>query len=146
MNKTAIARSPEEMERIGAELAAHLRHGMVISLLGPLGAGKTTLTKGIAKGLLITDPVVSPTYLLARQYEGRIEGQGAMPLHHLDAYRVSSLDELHEVGLTELLPPADGVTVIEWPERVEGILEISDLVVRIDLRDLEERVVTISRP
>ena len=140
MDKTVIARTAEEMEEIGIDLASHLRDGMVISLVGPLGAGKTTLAKGVAKGLLITDVVVSPTYLLAREYRGRL------PLHHLDAYRVRSLEELLGVGLTELLPPAHGVTLIEWPERVDGVLELSDLVIRIDLRDVNERVVSITVP
>jgi tRNA threonylcarbamoyladenosine biosynthesis protein TsaE len=142
MNKTAIVRSPEEMEAIGVELAPHLKEGMLVSLIGPLGAGKTTLTKGIAKGLLVTSTVVSPTYLLARQYEG---GRGRT-LHHLDAYRVDSLEELEEVGLTELLPPSQGVTVIEWPDRIDGLVERSDLVIRIEIRSLHERVVTIGRP
>jgi len=127
MDKTIIARTAEEMENIGIELAAQLTDGMLVSLIGNLGAGKTTLVKGIAKGLLITDLVVSPSYLLAREYVGRLT------LHHLDAYRVSSLDELVEVGLDQLLPPERGVTVIEWPTRVEGIVEHSDILVWIDL-------------
>jgi len=140
MDKTIIARSAEEMEEIGVELASHLRGGMVVSVVGRLGAGKTTLVKGIAKGLLITERVVSPTYLLAREYTGRLR------LHHLDAYRVRDLDELAEAGLAELLPPAEGVTVVEWPERIEGMVEASDLLVRIDLMDERERAVTIQRP
>ncbi len=126
------------MEEIGIDLAPELADGMVVSVVGPLGAGKTTLVKGIAKGLLITAVVVSPSYLLAREYHGRLT------LHHLDAYRLESLSELAEVGLDRLLPPDDGVSVVEWPERVDGILDISDLLVRIELLDSGSREVRIT--
>jgi len=138
MDKTIIARSAAEMEEIGANLAPIITNGTVISLIGPLGSGKTTLVKGLARGLLITDIVVSPSYLLAREYAGRL------PLHHIDAYRVSTLSELAEVGLDELLPPQSGVTAVEWPSRVEGIVEVSDIIVRIELLDDQARRVQIS--
>ncbi len=138
MDRTIIARSAEEMEEIGVGLADALSDGMLVSLVGELGSGKTTLVKGIAKGLLVCDVVVSPSYLLAREYAGRLA------LHHLDAYRISSLAELAEAGLDRFLPPEDGVTVIEWPTRVEGIVESSDLLVRIDLLDDGSRRVRIT--
>lgn len=138
MNKTIIARTAAEMEEIGESLAPAISDGMVISLIGLLGSGKTTLVKGLARGLLVTDIVVSPSYLLAREYQGR------MALHHIDAYRISSLDELAEVGLDELLPPTSGVTVVEWPSRVEGIVDLSDIIVKIDLLDDQARRVQIS--
>ena len=135
MDKTIIARSAAEMEEIGVGLSSELSSGMVVSVVGPLGAGKTTLVKGIAKGLLVTELVVSPSYLLAREYCGRLT------LHHLDAYRLETLSELAEVGLDELLPPADGVTIVEWPDRIDGILDISDVLVRIELlKDGSRRV------
>jgi tRNA threonylcarbamoyladenosine biosynthesis protein TsaE len=138
MDKTIIAHTAEEMEEIGTKLAESLTDGMLVSLIGPLGSGKTTLVKGIAKGLLITEVVVSPSYLLAREYQGRLT------LHHLDAYRVSSLQELAEVGLDQLLPPETGVSVVEWPTRVEGIVEVSDILVRIDLLEEHARRVRIT--
>ncbi len=138
MDKTIIARNAAEMEEIGIELAANLTDGMLVSLVGPLGSGKTTLVKGIAKGLLITQVVISPSYLLLRSYHGRLT------LHHLDAYRVSSLHELAEVGLDLLLPPETGVSAVEWPTRVEGIVEASDILVRIDLLDNLARQVRIT--
>jgi len=130
MDKTIIARDPFEMEEIGIGIAEDLVDGALVSLVGPLGSGKTTLTKGIAKGLLITDIVASPSYLLARTYNGRLT------LHHIDAYRISSLAEFAEVGLDAYLPPENGVSVVEWPERIDGLVEISDVHVRIEL--LEE--------
>jgi tRNA threonylcarbamoyladenosine biosynthesis protein TsaE len=131
MNKTIIAHTPTEMEEIGIEMAAILTDGMVVSLVGPLGSGKTTLTKGIAKGLLITDVVVSPSYLIARSYEGRL------CMHHIDAYRVSTLQELAEVGLDDYLPPETGVSIVEWPDRIEGLVDISTIQVTIELLESE---------
>jgi len=138
MNKSIIAHSPAEMEEIGIELAAILKDGMVVSLVGPLGSGKTTLTKGIAKGLLIMDVVVSPSYVIARSYEGRLR------MHHLDAYRLSSLDELLEAGLEDYLPPESGISVVEWPDRIDGLVEISDVHVTIEPLDGDDRRVNVS--
>ncbi len=139
MDKTIIAREPDEMEEIGIDIAEGLVDGSLVSLVGPLGSGKTTLAKGIAKGLLITDVVVSPSYLLARSYPGRLT------MHHIDAYRVSSLAELAEVGLDEYLPPEHGVSVVEWPERIDGLVEMSDILVRIELLEDDVRRVHIGR-
>jgi len=138
MAKTIIARTAIEMEEIGVDLAQDLQEGALVSLIGPLGSGKTTLTKGIAKGLLITDVVVSPSYLLARTYRGRTV------LHHIDAYRISSLNEFAEVGLDDVLPPETGISVVEWPERIAGLVEISDCVVHLELLDEGNRRVDIS--
>ena len=140
MNRSIIARTPIEMEEIGLEIAPSLRDGTLVSLVGPLGSGKTTLTKGIAKGLLITDLVVSPSYVLAKEYSGRFD------LHHIDAYRITSIAEFVEVGLDALLPPEKGVSVVEWPERIPGLIEISDILVTIELLDDGAREVTVSHP
>jgi tRNA threonylcarbamoyladenosine biosynthesis protein TsaE len=139
MDKTIIARNPAEMEDIGIGIAEGLVNGILVSLVGPLGSGKTTLAKGIAKGLLVTDIVASPSYLLARTYTGRLA------LHHIDAYRISSLAELAEVGLDAYLPPEDGVSVVEWPERIAGLVELSDVHVRIELLEEDVRRVHVTR-
>ena len=139
MDKTIIARDPAEMEEIGIGIAEELEDGFLVSLVGPLGAGKTTLAKGIAKGLLITDVVASPSYLLARTYVGRLT------LHHIDAYRISSLAEFAEVGLDAYLPPDEGVSVVEWPDRIEGLVERSDVYVRIELLEEDARSVQVTR-
>ncbi len=139
MDKTIIARNPVEMEEIGIGIAEELVDGALVSLVGPLGSGKTTLTQGIAKGLLVTDVVASPSYLLARTYTGRLS------LHHIDAYRISSLAEFAEVGLDAYLPPEDGVSVVEWPERINGLVELSDVHVRIELLEEGVRRVHVKR-
>ncbi|MBN1857961.1 tRNA (adenosine(37)-N6)-threonylcarbamoyltransferase complex ATPase subunit type 1 TsaE [Candidatus Bipolaricaulota bacterium] len=141
MNKTVIAHDASEMEEIGVELGSHVRSGFLVSVIGQLGAGKTTLVKGLARSLLITDVVCSPSYLLARNYTGR----SGTVLHHIDAYRVASLDALAEVGLDVYLPPEAGVSVVEWPDNIDGLVEQSNIVVRIRVLENEAREITITQ-
>lgn len=104
--------SPEQTLSAGESLGRLLRAGDLLALCGPLGSGKTQLVKGIARGLDIPrdEPVVSPTFVLVREYVGRLR------LCHCDAFRVGSVDELLALGLDELR--ADGaVVVIEWADR-----------------------------
>jgi len=98
----------------GRELGQLLRGGDVVALHGPLGAGKTQFTKGLAAGLGVPadEPVVSPTFVLVREYAGRLR------LYHMDAYRLSGPTELRALGFDEMLTEADAVIAIEWAERV----------------------------
>lgn len=100
---------------IGAALAVTLRPGDVVGLTGDLGAGKTRFVQGAAAALEVEDPVVSPTFMLVRSYDGRL------PVQHVDAYRLSGAAELEDLGIEEVLPP-DAVTFVEWADRVAGAL------------------------
>jgi tRNA threonylcarbamoyladenosine biosynthesis protein TsaE len=105
--------SPTATEAVGAELARALKAGDVVLLSGPLGAGKTCFTKGLAQGLG-ADPelVLSPTFSLVRELTG-----GRLALHHVDLYRLQGPQEMEALGLDELFD-GDGVSVVEWPERL----------------------------
>lgn len=103
-----ISYSFENTLEIGARISALLHAGDVVELVGELGAGKTALTKGIAKGLGVSDEVTSPTYTLMNSYE-----DGRLPLYHFDLYRLRGEEELNELGLDEFLY-GNGVCVIEW--------------------------------
>ena len=107
---------PDEamMRSLGESLAAGFKPGDVITLSGPLGAGKTTLAQGIAVGLGIALPITSPTYVLLNEYPG------APALLHLDAYRLEEADEatLRDAGIDEALARPDAVKLIEWPEMI----------------------------
>lgn len=105
---------PQLTYAAGRELGQLLRGRDVVALHGPLGAGKTQFTKGLAAGLGVPpdEPVVSPTFVLVREYAGRLR------LYHLDAYRLSGAQELRALGFDEMLAEADAVIAVEWAERV----------------------------
>jgi tRNA threonylcarbamoyladenosine biosynthesis protein TsaE len=105
---------PEATERLGAWIGARLGPGAVLALVGDLGTGKTTLVRGLARGLALDDPdqVQSPTYLLV------VEHQGPIPLRHADAYLPAKLAGFLDDGGLEYLFAADAVVVIEWADRV----------------------------
>lgn len=110
-----ISHSPEETAHIAAEIASGLTSGDIILYEGDMGAGKTTLTKGIALSLGITDPVTSPTFALVNEYP-----QGRLPLFHFDLYRIDSYDDLYAVGFFDYLDRG-GVIAAEWSENIPGL-------------------------
>lgn len=109
---TFISHSPAETEALGESWGREASPGLVIALSGDLGAGKTQLVRGIARGLGVTSRVHSPTFTLVNEYCG-----GRLKLFHLDLYRLETLEQIHSAGLEEFLQP-DGVAVIEWAERL----------------------------
>src|SRR5262245_23334967 len=109
---TSISHSPAETESLGETWGRAARQGLVIALSGDLGAGKTQLVKGIARGLGINTRVHSPTFTLVNVYSG-----GRLTLYHLDLYRLETQEQILSAGLEEYLRP-DGVAVIEWAERM----------------------------
>jgi len=111
---TFISHSPGETGQLGEAWGQTARAGWVIALSGDLGAGKTQLVKGLARGLGIIERVHSPTFTLVNIYEG-----GRLPLFHLDLYRLETRDQVLGAGLEEYLHPG-GVSVIEWAERWFG--------------------------
>lgn len=110
---TFISHSPAETETFGERLGRGAAPGLVIALAGELGAGKTQLVKGLARGLGIAARVHSPTFTLVNEYIG-----GRLKLFHLDLFRLETRAQVLAAGLEEFLQP-DGVTVIEWAERLE---------------------------
>ena len=114
---TYITNSPQETEALGAALAATLEPGTVIAYEGDLGAGKTAFTRGIARGLGITEPVTSPTYTIVNEYL-----TGRLPLFHFDMYRLASADDLFDIGWEDYLERG-GVCAVEWSENVAEAME-----------------------
>lgn len=119
----------------GEALGAQLRAGDMVFLRGPLGAGKTTLTQGLARALGVAQTVTSPTFVLINEYAGA-ECAGAPPLLHLDAYRLENLewDELRDAGLEDFLHRTDAVRVVEWPSMIAPYLPPAawNLTIRIE--------------
>ena len=127
------SRSPEQTRQLGARLGGALQTGDVICLQGDLGAGKTTFVQGIAKGWGSLDTVSSPTFILVNVYR-RADGN---QLFHMDAYRLDSTLEAEQLDLDSML--AEGALIIEWPERMNGLIPNERLWINLDHVDEEER-------
>ena len=126
-----ISDSAAETERIGERLAAKLNGDEVIALFGGLGMGKTAFTRGLARGLGVSDGVSSPTFALVNEYRGKI------PIYHFDMYRVQSWDDLYSTGFFAYID--NGVLVIEWSENIEGALPDNALRVTISRGEHDEQ-------
>ena len=128
-----FSRSPEQTRRIGMRLGGALQAGDVICLQGDLGAGKTTFVQGIAQGCGSLDSVSSPTFIIVNVYRGRDESR----LFHMDAYRLDSASEAEELDLDAML--SQGPLIIEWPERMEGLVPPENLWVNLEHIAEDER-------
>lgn len=132
-----ISHSVAETHAIGAKLAEQLQPGDVLLLLGDMGAGKSELTRGIARGLGVTGYVTSPTFTILQVHD-----DGRMPLYHFDWYRLADAEELYELSMDEYLY-GDGVSVIEWPSRAEEVIPDSYLEVELQPAGDEERTIAL---
>jgi len=121
----------------GERLATELQPGDVLALTGDLGAGKTCLVKGIARGLGIAQEVTSPTFTLIHEYRG-----GRLPLNHVDLYRLDNVEAAVGIGIEEYLG-GDGVTVIEWAERIAPLLPATTRRIAITLLDENARRIEV---
>lgn len=123
--------SPDDTVSIGRELGKLMKPGTVVCLQGDLGAGKTHFAKGVALGLGVEDHVTSPTFTLINEYEGRL------PFYHVDAYRLEDEDEAYELGIEEYLY-GNGITLIEWPDRIGSLLPGERLTVTINRGETDD--------
>ena len=131
-----ITQSPEQTEEIGAALGKILKAGTILAYEGDLGAGKTAFTRGLARGLGITDPVTSPTYTIVNEYLS-----GRMPLFHFDMYRLHSAEDLWDIGWDDYLERG-GVCAVEWSENVAEAMEDA-IRVRIEKTGDESRRILV---
>lgn len=123
--------TPKETFDFGESLGKQAEPGMVYTLIGDLGVGKTVFTQGLAKGLNITEPISSPTFTIVQIYEG-----GRLPLYHFDVYRIGDVEEMEEIGYEDYFY-GEGVSLIEWANLVEEILPERYTEIRIE-KDLEK--------
>jgi tRNA threonylcarbamoyladenosine biosynthesis protein TsaE len=140
MAPTLITQSEAETEALGQALGGLLRPGDALALVGNLGAGKTCLTRGVARGLGIDEPITSPTFILVAEYTTAT----GFSLYHADCYRLEQAAlEAQAIGLDELLLD-DGVTVVEWAERIEPLLPPDHLRITLIALDLTRRQLTFA--
>ena len=122
---------PGDTYSLGQRLGREAKKGDIFCLNGDLGVGKTVFTQGFAAGLGITEPVNSPTFTILQQYDA-----GRLPLYHFDVYRIGDVSEMDEVGYEDCFY-GDGVTLIEWPERIRELLPEHVVTVTIE-KNLEK--------
>ena len=132
-----ITNSPEETEALGERLAQTLTPGTVLAYRGDLGAGKTAFTRGLARGLGYKEPVTSPTYTIVNEYLG-----GRLPLFHFDMYRLSSEEDLWDIGWEDYLERG-GVCAVEWSENVAAALT-GAMLVSIEKTGENTRKITVT--
>ena len=131
-----ISQSPEETQAIGRLVGEHARPGDVFLLIGPLGSGKTCLAQGILWGLGSDEHARSPTFVLVSQYQGRLI------MHHMDLYRLDTMEEIADLGIDEYLW-GEGVCVVEWAEKASGMFPDQRLTVRMDVIGKTTRRLTL---
>lgn len=138
--KSYIIKSPKKMEALGKRISRQISGGDIILLTGELGAGKTVLCKGIAKGLNVKAQVVSPTFTIMNEYFGDIK------FCHFDAYRLESADEAAEAGLTDFFGADDTICAVEWWQNIKGLFD-GCRTVKIEINKIDEkkREVTVEK-
>ena len=113
----------------GKKISSSLNRGMVVALTGSLGAGKTTIVKGIALGLGISSEITSPSFTIIKEYY-----EGRLPLYHMDLYRIDNFEELYMIGFEDLIY-GDGLSIIEWSEKAEELLPDDCIHLYINIKD-----------
>ena len=127
-----ISHSPQATQTLGSKLGELVKPGDVILLLGALGAGKTCFVQGLARGLGIEENISSPSFVLLREYKGRL------PLYHIDLYRLEQLPEIADLGLDDYFY-GDGVSVIEWANRAKELLPTEHLLLEFIIVSARQR-------
>lgn len=138
-NKNFVSASESETEAIGAEIARMCPRGSVILLDGDLGAGKTVFTRGFARALGIDEPVSSPTYTIVQEYDLPERGR----LYHLDLYRISGVQAALAFGVDEFLNDPSSYALVEWPERISGIIPGKAIRIRLKHTGESQREISV---
>ena len=127
-----VSNSPQDTQKLGVLLGRLAQEGYIFLLTGDLGSGKTCLTQGIAKGLKIKAKIISPTFVLVREYYGRI------PLFHMDLYRLNNIEEIINLGLEQYLDNK-GLSVIEWAEKGLPVFPRENMLIKLSYISTNKR-------
>ena len=133
---TFFTHSADETTALGYKIGKKLKKGDIIAMQGTLAAGKTTITKGIAQALDISEEITSPTFCLISEYYGK------MPLYHMDVYRLDGTEDFINLGVDDMLY-GDGVCIIEWSEKIMNELPKNTIILRILTQDDNSRKIEI---
>lgn len=141
--KKYLTNSSLETKNLGQKLGKSLRNGEIILLFGDLGAGKTTFVQGLAKGLNISDRILSPTFVLHRAHG--IPKSGIKTLNHIDLYRIENPADIKSLGLEEVVNEDDSITVIEWADRLSDFKQKKGYKVWFNYLDENQRQIRIEK-
>ena len=136
MHEEIICKTEDDMVNLGSRFGKQAKPGMVISLRGSLGAGKTVFARGVARSLGIEEAIVSPTFTLVQEYDGRL------PMYHMDLYRITSSEDFEMIGGEDMLY-SDGICLIEWSEIINEMLPRDTIFINIKVNSDQSRTVTI---
>ncbi len=142
-----ITKSDSESKELGKKIAKHIKGEEIICLYGELGAGKTTLVKGIAEGLGVTNEITSPTFTLMNVYPINNKQLTINNLIHIDTYRLKNEQELIDIGAADYVGQPETVTIIEWPEKISNLLKNKKVInIFIDHQNNNSRLITVNSP
>lgn len=130
VGKTIITNTSVDTQNLGSDFAKVLESGDVVALYGELGSGKTTFTQGLAKGLGIKNRIISPTFVIVRNYD-----LGIINFYHIDLYRMENIKDLEGLGIEEVINDKNNIVVIEWAEKLQNLLPKK----RIDIKFVYEK-------
>lgn len=136
MNLNVITKSPEETKKLGKKLGKLTKPGDLLAFYGELGAGKTCFIQGISQGLKVKDYVTSPSFTIINEYKGKI------PIFHFDLFRLNHAEEILELNYMEYFY-GEGLTVIEWAEKIEAFLPQEHLKIDIKFKDHSQRIISL---
>ncbi|MEK6645343.1 MAG: tRNA (adenosine(37)-N6)-threonylcarbamoyltransferase complex ATPase subunit type 1 TsaE [Candidatus Firestonebacteria bacterium] len=136
--KHFISKSPSETFKIGYKIGKSLNKPQVLALIGELGAGKTCIIKGIAKGFGVKEIITSPTFIIMKVYNGRL------PLYHFDLYRIKNINELFNIGYEEYFY-SDGICVVEWADKAENLLPDNTIIIKLKYINSNTREIIIAK-
>ncbi len=131
-----ICKTEDDMVKLGNRFGEIAKPGMVISLRGSLGAGKTVFARGVARSLGIEEAIVSPTFTLVQEYDGKL------PMYHMDLYRITSQEDFEMIGGEDMLY-SNGICLIEWSEIIDEMLPKDTIFINITVNSDQSRTVTI---
>lgn len=136
MHEEIVCKTEDDMVKLGNRFGKLAKPGMVISLRGSLGAGKTVFARGVARSLGIEEAIVSPTFTLVQEYDG------TLPMYHMDLYRITSQEDFEMIGGEDMLY-SNGVCLIEWSEIINEMLPKDTIFINIKVNSDQSRTVTI---
>jgi tRNA threonylcarbamoyladenosine biosynthesis protein TsaE len=146
MPTTYTPKTEQKQIALGVEIAQTLNGGDIVLLHGELGTGKTTLSKGIAKGLGVAEEITSPTFAIMNMYEIKQPQSTIKNLIHVDTYRLEHEDELVDIGIEDYLANPETICIIEWPEKIENLLQnktVKNITIKHSPTSQIERIITI---